>query len=188
MSKKGVKYPAEPLTSAEVQALLSQCSPRCPTGRRNRALIVVLWRAGLRISEALDLEPRDLQDGLVRVRRGKRGKSRTVTLDPQAWAVVDRWMQDRPTATKVFCTLRGGPLQSRYVRTLLPRLAEKAGISKRVHAHGFRHSFAFDLVEEGVDLRKVQQALGHASLQSTGAYVNHINPKSMLDELRNRTW
>jgi integrase/recombinase XerD len=188
MSKKGVKYPAEPLTSVEVQALLAKCSPRCPTGRRNRALIVVLWRAGLRISEALDLEPRDLQDGLVRIRCGKRGKARTVTLDPQAWAVVDRWMQERPNCAKVFCTLKGEPLQSRYVRALLPRLAEKAGIAKRVHAHGLRHSFAFDLVEEGVDLRKVQQALGHSSLQSTGVYIDHLNPKSLLDELRARAW
>jgi site-specific recombinase XerD len=190
MSVKGEKYPAEPLASHEVQMLLTQCSPRCPTGRRNRALIVVMWRGGLRVSEALDLEPRDLRDGVVRIRNGKGRKARTVALDAQAWAVVDRWLQDRRDlpGKKVFCTLKGDDLDSRYVRALLPRLAKKAGIEKRVHAHGLRHSFAFDLAGEGMDLREIQQALGHASLQATTVYVSHLNPKSLLDQLRQRTW
>jgi len=68
------KYPAEPLNPDEVKALMAACSPRCPTGLRNRALIVTLWRAGLRIAEALSLEPRDLDAGIVRVRKARAGR------------------------------------------------------------------------------------------------------------------
>ena len=96
---KGVKLPPEPLTTAEVRALLAACSTRAPTGIRNRALLVVLWRAGLRCAEALDLQPKDLdsQLGTLRVLHGKGDKSRTLGLDPEAFAVLDRWMDKRKT-------------------------------------------------------------------------------------------
>lgn len=188
MSIKGQKYPAETLTSIEVQSLLNACSDRCPTGRRNRALIVVLWRGGLRISEALDLEPRDLRDGKVTIRHGKGNKPRIVALDPQAWAVVDRWLVDQAPGKKVFVTLAGRPLLSRYCRALFTRLGKKAGIGRRVHPHGLRHSFACDLASEGADLRVVSKALGHANLQVTSIYLDHLNPVEVIDLLQARTW
>jgi len=143
------RRPPEVLAEAEAIALLKACSTRAPTGVRNRALIAVLWRCGPRISEALALELRDvdLEAGTVRVRHGKGDKSRTVGIDEQTAALLARWLDRRrqlsPGArAPIFCTLAGGRLDSSYVRRLLPRLARKAGIDRRVHAHGLRHTYA----------------------------------------------
>ena len=91
------RRPPEVLTEAEAIALMKACSTRAPTGVRNRALIAVLWRCGLRISEALALELRDvdLQEGTVRVRHGKGDRSRTVGLDEQTTALLARWLDRR---------------------------------------------------------------------------------------------
>ncbi len=91
------RRPPEVLAEAEAIALLKACSTRAPTGVRNRALIAVLWRCGLRISEALALELRDvdLQAGTVRVRHGKGDRSRTVGLDEQTTALLARWLDRR---------------------------------------------------------------------------------------------
>jgi site-specific recombinase XerD len=188
---KMAKYPAEPLNSTEVGALLKACSPRCPTGIRNRALIVTLWRAGLRIAEALALEPRDLDCGVLRVRKGKGQKARTVALDPEAWAVVQAWTERKARlgiSGPVFSTLKGGPMLSSYTRNLFRRLGKKAGLAKRVHAHGLRHSFAAGLADEKVDLRIIQQALGHGSLATTQRYTDHLRPTAVIDALKARTW
>ncbi len=91
------RRPPEVLTEPEAIALLRACSSRAPTGVRNRALIAVLWRSGLRISEALALEQRDLdlQAGSLRVRHGKGDKSRTVGIDEQTSALLARWLDRR---------------------------------------------------------------------------------------------
>ena len=122
-----------------MKALIRACSKRAATGVRNRALIVVLYRAGLRISEALALYPKDLdaQASTIRVLHGKGDHDRVVGLDAGAWAIVQLWLDRRAAAgingrAPVFCTLKGRPMKSAYVRTLLPRLARKAGIDKRV--------------------------------------------------------
>ena len=107
-------FPPEPLTTDECRRLIAACSPRCPTGLRNRALIVALWRGGLRCSEALGLHPRDLDDGVLRVRRGKGGKYRTVAVDPEAWVVLQAWLERKARVGiggPVFSTLRGEPMQ-----------------------------------------------------------------------------
>ncbi|MGI8629669.1 MAG: tyrosine-type recombinase/integrase [Solirubrobacteraceae bacterium] len=126
------RRPPEVLTEAEVIALIRACSTRAPTGVRNRALIAVLWRSGLRISEALALELRDvdLEAGTLRVRHGKGDKSPTVGVDEQTSAMLARWFDRRrklsPGArAPVFCTLDGGRIDSSYVRRLLQRLAAK---------------------------------------------------------------
>jgi len=118
-----------------VKALIRACSNRAPTGIRNRALITVLYRGGLRLSEALALHPKDVNPGLgtVRVLHGKGDRRRTVGLDPGAMAMVERWMEQRRDLgvgrrAPLFCTLSGEVLQPSYVRTLLPRLAERAGL------------------------------------------------------------
>jgi site-specific recombinase XerD len=107
------RRPPEVLSESEVIALIRACSTRAPTGVRNRALIAVLWRSGLRISEALALELRDvdLQAGTLRVRHGKGDRSRTVGVDEQTAAMLARWVDRRrglrPGArAPVFCTLR----------------------------------------------------------------------------------
>jgi hypothetical protein len=106
-------------------------------------LIALLYRTGLRINEALSVYPKDLEltDGSVRVLNGKGGRSRTVGLDPGAAAIIERWLDARSRLGlggrhPVFCTLRGHPMSDAYVRVMLKRLAARAGIDKRVHAHG----------------------------------------------------
>jgi integrase len=185
------KYPAEPLTAHEIRALLAACSSRCPTGIRNRALIVVLWRAGLRISEALSLEPRDAADGVLRVRHGKGDKARTVAIDPQGLAVLQLWIECKARlgiGGPIFSTLKGGPILSAYIRNLMKRIGRKAGLTKRIHAHGLRHTFAAGLADEKVDVRIIQRALGHSSLAVTDRYISHLMPTAVIDALKARVW
>ena len=152
---RGRKLPPEVLTGQEVNALLGACSKRAPTGIRNRALIAVLYRGQLRIGETLALKPKDLdrKAGTVRVLHGKGDRARTVGLDSGAWALLELWLQCRqklgPSGRHpLFCTLEGGPLLPSYCRSLLARLGKKAGIEKRVHPHGLRHSRAAESGEQ----------------------------------------
>ena len=192
---KGKKLPPEVLMADEVRALIKACSHRAPTGIRNRALIVLLYRGQLRISEALALKPKDLdaKQGTVRVMHGKGDKARTVGLDAGAWAVVQRWLDKRRSLgikgrNTVLCTLQGEPLLPSYVRTLCKRLGKKAGIEKRVHPHGLRHTGAFELANEGHPLHVIQQQLGHSSLATTDRYIRHLAPQEVIETMRSREW
>ena len=131
-ANKGRKLPPEPLTAEEVKGLIRACSKRASTGVRNRALIVVLYRAGLRISEALALLPKDLdaQASTIRVLHGKGDHDRVVGLDAGAWAILQLWLDRRAAIgisgrAPVFCTLAGRPVKPAYVRTLFPRLGAR---------------------------------------------------------------
>jgi site-specific recombinase XerD len=175
------RRPPEVLSEVEAIALLKACSTRAPTGVRNRALIAVLWRCGLRVSEALSLELRDvdLEAGTVRVRHGKGDRSRTVGLNEQTTVLLARWIDRRrglgPGArAPIFCTLAGGRIDTSYVRRLLPRLAAKAGIDRRVHAHGLRHTYASELAREGTAINVIRDALGHTSLAVTDRYLRNV--------------
>lgn len=192
-ARRGRKLPPEVLTPDEVRALVRACSPRAPTGVRNRALLVALYRGGLRLGEALALYPKDVDSarGTVRILHGKGDKARTVGLDPEALAVVERWGDVRrhlgiTGRRPLFCTLAGEPLDPSYVRQLLPRLARKAGVDKRVHAHGLRHTHAAELAEEGYPVNFIQDQLGHGSLATTDRYLRHIAPAARVDALRRR--
>lgn len=178
-----------------MKALLNACSNRAPTGIRNRALIAVLYRGGLRLGEALVLRPKDVDadQGTVTVLHGKGDRRRTAGLDPGAMAMVLRWTEKRSQMgingrSPLFCTLAGGTLKSSYVRTLLPRLAARVGIEKRVHPHGFRHTMAFELMMEGVPVPIIQRQLGHASLATTDRYLQHLAPKDVVDAMQRRQW
>lgn len=188
---KGNTLPVEPLEREEINALLAACSHRAPTGIRNRALLVVLWRGMLRINEALQLKPADFnaEKGTIRILKGKGRKARTVALNAESTALVARWMDRRAKLGinghhKLFCTLDGGPMQDGYIRNLLPRLGKKAGITKRVHAHGLRHTGACDMRKAGVDIGKISKALGHSSIATTARYLDHIAPQDVIEAMR----
>ena len=174
------RRPVEPLTSAEVASLLRQCSATAPTGVRNRALITVMYRTGLRAAEALALRPADVnpERGTIRVLHGKGDKARTVGIDDGGMALVQRWMDRRAAlghrGGPLFCTLAGGPLSDSYVRTMMRRIGARAGIEKRVHPHGLRHSHAVDMAGEGVPLPAIQQQLGHDRPSTTDTYLRGI--------------
>ena len=192
---KGRRYPAEVLTPDEVRALLLACSGRAPAGIRNRALLALMYRAALRLGEALALLPKDLdlRAGTIRVLHGKGDRDRTVGIDPGALAVLEHWMGVRArlplaSSSPLFCTLRGGCMDSSYVRAVLPKLARKAGIAKRVHAHGLRHTHAAELAAEGIPMNLIQAQLGHSSLATTSRYLDHIAPTQLIEAMRARRW
>ena len=195
-SNKGKRYPVEVLTEDEVPRLIRACSNRAPTGVRNKALIVLLWRGQLRVSEALALQPKDLDrsSGTARVLRGKGSKARTVGLDEGAFAIVERWLDVRADRgikgrnKPLFCTLDGTALDASYVRRMLKRMAIRAGIEKRVHPHGLRHTGASELLSEGVDVGVISKQLGHKSIATTARYLDHISPQRVIDTMRQRSW
>ena len=133
------------LTTDECHSLLSACS-KAPTGIRNRAMVVVLWHACLRIKEALSLLPKDVTLDSIRVHSGKGGRARTVGLDPEASAVVWQWISKRKElglkATQpLFCTLKGDPLPpttSDYCRDSPPRITMIDNLTDRQNSANIR--------------------------------------------------
>lgn len=191
----GQTFPAEVLTPAEVRSLIQACSATSNLGIRNRALLVMLYRGGLRISEALALRPKDvdLAAGSVRVLHGKGDKARTVGLDPGATDTIARWMERRTKLgltgrQPLFCDLSGKGIGAPAVRMLLKRLAGRAGVDKRVHPHGLRHTMAAELDREGVSMRVIQQQLGHVNLAVTGRYLASIGAPEVVAAIRQREW
>ena len=179
-ANKGRKFPAEVLTTGEVAALISGCSPKAPTGIRNRALVWLLYRSGLRVSEALALRraDADLTRHTLRVLHGKGDKATTRGFHPSATDALARWTDTRKAlgirGGTLFCTLSGGPLSDRYVRNLLHRLAARAGIAKRVHPHGLRHTYAAELEMSGMPVSRISKLLGHSSIAVTSRYLDHL--------------
>jgi integrase/recombinase XerD len=177
---KGRRFPPEPLTPDEVAAIIGECSPRSRTGIRNRALLVALYRSGLRISEALALRPADvdLKRHTFRVLHRKGDKATVRGFHPSADDALARWMDARkglgPLNGPLFCTLDGGALSDRYVRNLLHRLADRVGVEKRVHPHGLRHTFADELRAAGMEVLKISKLLGHSSIAVTNRYLDHL--------------
>ncbi len=194
-SNLGQKLPPEPLTPDEAKALLRACSRRAPTGARNAALLAVLYRGGLRSGEALDLYPKDIdrKEGTLRILHGKGDRSRLVGLDAGAFALIERWLGKRKKlgikrTAPLFCTLDGQPLDPSYVRHAVKRLATKAGIEKRVHPHGLRHTHAAELAREGVPMNVIQAQLGHSSLATTSRYLAHVAPQHVVEAMQAREW
>jgi site-specific recombinase XerD len=194
-ANKGRRYPAEVLTPDEVHALLEACSTNPYTELRNRALLTTLYRTGLRCGEALALEPKDIDyiGTSIRVLHGKGERARTVGIDPGALDILKQWVTQRErrgstAAQPLFCTGRGKPVPSSYVRSLIKRLGIRAGIAKRVHAHGLRHTHAYELMMEGIPIPIIQRQLGHSSLATTDIYLSHIAPKQVIEAISSREW
>ncbi len=185
---RGRTYAPDPPTVEDIARLLAAC-PETPHGRRTHALIVLLWRTGLRISEALDLTESDLHhaDRSIVVRRGKGGRRRITMMDEWAWTAVGPWLEHRRTLPvgPVFCVLTGPTAGTRAwqatdVRKALHQLARDAGVRRRIVPHQLRHAHAVELWREGVDLLAVQRQLGHARLDVTQLYLRSLAPTEVL--------
>jgi len=169
-SKNGGRRERALLGESEVQRLLLAASERAPTGVRNRALVALLYCAGLRLEEALRLAVDDveLERGAVRVR----GRcARSAHLFPAARPYLEAWLALRghlglAARAPLFCTLDGGALAPAYVRAMLARLARRAGLSTRVHAHGLRHAFAARAAGAGLGTAALAEQLGQRSARS----------------------
>jgi site-specific recombinase XerD len=192
---RGRRLDADLLSPMEIEALMRCCSSRAPTGVRNRAIIGLAWRSGLRIGEVLALKEKDvdLAAGTVVVQHGKGDKRRVVGLDVGTTALIERWLAARrklriKNRAPLFCTLQGGSIDQSYVRHLLPRLARKATIEKRVHAHGLRHAYAVELEREGATITTIRDLLGHSSAAVTDRYLRRLGTGEAIDFARQRTW
>ena len=198
-TNKGRRFPPEPLTRDELRQLVGAASRTSTAGIRLRGLVGVLFGAGLRVSEALELWPRDVDTaaGTIRVRHGKGGQWRVVGIDPDSSALVDHWLERRLTLgltgrQRVFTTYSsnnfGNPVGDRYVRAAIARLAHTAGLDKRVHPHGLRHTLAVDLSDSGVPLRAIADQFGHASTATTDEYLRRLSPTQLVDVMTARRW
>jgi len=165
---KGRRYPADPPTVEEIIAVM-RAAGNSGDGARLRALIVILWRAGLRIGEALDLVETDLDParGAVLVRHGKGGRRREVGMDRWAWSQLEPWMVLRrqlPVGA-LFCVIRGATAGRRWepssARKQLAHTAAAAGVRRRFAPHQLRHAHAVEMAHEGVPLVVIQRQLGH---------------------------
>ena len=157
-------------------------------------LIVVLWRAGLRISEALGLREGDLEPGrgALLVREGTGGRRREVGMDDWGWTQMRPWLDRRATLPvgPLFCVIdgptRGRPWAAPSVRLQLRRLALEAGVRRRFAPHQLRHAHAVEMAREGVPLNVIQRQLGHANLRVTTVYLQGIDSAEIINAVHAR--
>ncbi len=165
----------EPVTVDEVRALLAVCDPRCPTGARDRAILLCLWDTGCRASElvALDVGDVDLATGAVVVRCGKGRKLRVTFLGVRARRELLRYLRTRegaePTAP-LFATVDGGRLKYAGLRDIIRRRAQAAGIVAPC-LHAFRRAFALDSLRNGADVISLRRLMGHSGLGVLQRYL-----------------
>lgn len=162
---------------------------RCATGLRDRALLQIMHRCGLRIGEACSVRLGDVnwETGHIRV-IGKGDKERTVYADPQTLALLDRWREERsrhtrrrrddaPLFVSVRSNVRGKPVTVDSVEKMVHRRMLNAGIVKeKAHAHALRHTHASDLLARGRSLEEIRKLLGHTSIRTTEIYLHASDP------------
>ena len=193
------------LTEEELEELLSQISERHPTGKRNLALLWLMADAGLRVSEAVAVQTADLEyDGgqltHVLIRNGKGGKPGKMPLSDKARVTLGRWLEARAdlgiNSGYVFCTISRGkaaghfaqqtqilepgkPVSRVYVWGLVKRLADRAGLEKKVSPHVLRHTFANRLLKRGRNLAQVQKAMRHSKIATTVDIYGHLDQEDV---------
>ncbi len=171
--RRGRRLPDAP-AAAEIEHTLEALEGDGPIALRNRALVEVVYSAGLRSAEAvgLDLADVDFEQELVHIRRGKGGKERVVPLGEEAALWLGRYLRDaRPSLANgandaLFLSVRGRRLDTSTLRRIVP------------HPHRLRHAFATHLLDGGADLRTIQELLGHSSLSTTQVY-SHVDPRHL---------
>jgi site-specific recombinase XerD len=190
---KGMRYPADPPTVDEIVAVMRNASDD-RHGWRLRAMIVLLWRAGLRVQETLALTEHDLDQrrGSILVRAGKGGRRREVGMDEWGWEQLRPWLAARTELPvgPLFCVIdgatRGRAWSAAAVRSEFRRVAARAGVRRRFAPHQLRHAHALELAREGVPLNIIQRQLGHTNLGTTSIYLQGIDPEEIITAVRTR--
>ena len=177
-----------PVSAEEARVLLTASSDRTSTGLRNRALIALLWRVGLRPGEALALATGDirLDDGVLTVADRSAGVDGVASSEIAAWQ-ERRGELDLPGDGPFISTLRGKPLSQAYVRELLPRLAERAGLTTRVHAMGLRYACAAEMAVEGIPTEVIEAQLGIRPQSSVARYLPQPDTDEIVAAMRGRS-
>jgi integrase len=190
---KGLRYPPDPPTVEEIVAVMRVAGSTAP-GVRMRGLIVVLWRAGLRISEALALAESDLDPvrGAIPVRRGKGGKRREVGMDRWAWEQLTPWLEFRSTLPVgvLFCVIHGPttgrPWAASSAREELRGVARGLECADGSRPISFATPHAVEMAREGVPLVVIQRQLGHTDLGVTSVYLRGIDSTEIIDTVHER--
>lgn len=181
------------LTPYEVEQILNNIKIDTPAGFRNKAILELLWATGMRVSElsGLNFEDLNLENNEIRV-FGKGSKERIILVTDRAKSFLERYIKTaRPLVAKgyrteedenspVFINNTGFRLQPKTVRNVINEVVERIQLPKHVTPHVFRHSFATHLIENGADLRVVQELLGHASISNTQIYT-HVSSQHLKD-------
>lgn len=182
------------LTPEEVEKILNNVKIETPAGYRNRAILELLWATGMRISElsGLNFGDLNLENNEIRV-FGKGSKERIILVTDRAKTYLERYINsarvlvakgyilEEPTeSSPVFINNTGYRLQPRTIRNVINEIVDKIELPKHVTPHMFRHSFATHLIENGADLRIVQELLGHASISNTQIYT-HVSMQHMKE-------
>ncbi|MFC4354442.1 tyrosine recombinase XerC [Chryseomicrobium palamuruense] len=176
----------------ELEQLFIAAAGPTPLDQRNMALLELLYATGMRVSEftALQLSALDLPYGIVRV-MGKGRKERYIPMGSFATEALETYLQDaRPRLMKhkqhpsVFVNHRGDPLTDMGVRHILTEVVKKSTLTKSIHPHMIRHTFATHLLNRGADMRTVQELLGHSSLNSTQIYT-HVTKDHLASVYKN---
>jgi site-specific recombinase XerD len=179
----------------DVLRILDGINTNCWTGVRHYAVVMVLYRAGLRVSELCNLALSDcnFESGMLYVQAGKGKKDRYVPMDDDISSSVQKWIEIRPDSQWLFCTAKGDQLDPRYVRDMCYRLSHNAGVyiqdgkeQKKVSPHKFRHSCFTSLLQEGnLNIREIQTIAGHSRLETTMIYT-HIVMDDIKAKVKNR--
>jgi integrase/recombinase XerD len=178
------------LSAKEVTMLLNAFSARSkdPLIYRNRTILEVMYACGLRVSEcaSLNLGSVNFDDETVRV-KGKGSKERLVPIGKTALRMIDRYMTEmrpqllkNPMEATLFLSKSGKKLNREWIWNIVKEAAKLAGIRKNIHPHTLRHSFASHLLENGADLRVIQEMLGHADISTTQIYT-HVDQQRLLN-------
>jgi site-specific recombinase XerD len=190
---KAMQYPPDPPRPEEIIVLMRQAG-RDRHGLRVRALIAVLWRGGLRISEALALNETDIDErrGSLLIRHGKGDKRREAGMDQFGFEQLAAWLTHRILLPPgpLFCVIDGVTQGRRWsataARAELRQLAVEAGVRRRFAPHQLRHAHAVELAREGVAVNIIQRQLGHTDLGTTSTYLQGIDPSEIIDAVRSR--
>ena len=168
----------EVLTKEEVKKILSIAETH-----KSRLILSLLYSSGLRVSELVNLKVKDVnvQDNLGWVRKGKGSKDRIFTLSKSLSEELKTYITNH--SNNIFLFSESKPLTPRNIQKIIQKLKVKAGIQKKVTPHTLRHSFATHLLESGVDIRIIQEMLGHANLNTTQIYA-HVSSE-MIKNIKN---
>ena len=178
------------LTLDEIDSMIAQLDMSKPESHRNRAIIEMLYGSGLRVSELVNLKISDIyrQEGFMRI-TGKGNKQRLVPISPVADEWLSYWFQDRNQldikpefSDIVFLNRYGRQLTRAMIFTIIKTLARQANIHKTISPHTLRHSFATHLLQNGADLRVIQQLLGHEDITTTEIYT-HIEIQDLREAI-----
>jgi site-specific recombinase XerD len=188
-----MRYPPDPPRAEEIVLVMRQAG-HDRHGLRVRALVAVLWRGGLRISEALALNETDVDErrGSLLIRHGKGDKRREAGMDQFGFEQLAAWLAHRVALPPgpLFCVIDGSTRGRRWsataARAELRALAVDAGVRRRFAPHQLRHAHAVELAREGVAINIIQRQLGHTDLGTTSTYLQGIDPSEIIDAVRSR--